>query len=80
MLGTCPQVIPFATRVSLFTALRDLDRDKQRVGAGGYGGPTLRFTVRRDSLVEDSFQAFSDAASAPRGGARADLFKARFQV
>lgn len=80
VLGTCPQVIPFQTRVSLFTALRELDKQRVYGGGGAFfgAGPTLRFTVRRDSLVEDSFRAFSEAAGGP--GARSDRFKARFQV
>lgn len=77
MLGTFPQVVPFATRVALFTALRDLDRARVVGPGGAFGvGPTLRFTVRRDALVDDSFKAFAEAAA----GGGLDVFKARFQV
>jgi hypothetical protein len=62
VLTAFPQVVPFATRVGLFTSLRALDREAHHARSGGGGGGgfgnRVRFTVRRASIVADAFRAF----------------------
>jgi HECT-domain (ubiquitin-transferase) len=66
VLSCVPFTIPFHTRVRLFHALRDADKERL------LGGPRnlfffqvpskLHVRVRRDHLVEDAFQAFDKIA------------------
>jgi hypothetical protein len=84
VLTTVPFVIPFATRVALFTALRDRDRAAHlaAAAAGGAGmhallgfapPPKISVTVRRAHLVDDAFRAVSEIASLPSGASGSRL-------
>jgi len=60
VLSCLPQVVPFARRAAVFQSL--LEKDRVRHGAGmplGLGMGGIQLQVRRDQLVEDSFQAMA---------------------
>lgn len=84
-LTAMPQVVPFKTRVELFTALRTRDkelhtRDEFNVQAmmAGAEQDRVKFQVRRGSVVEDAQAAFAGVIARNHGSG--DRLKERFYI
>ena len=87
ILTSVPHVLPFSTRVALFTALRERDRavntavqQQQQQQHMLFVPPPqqqrVRITVRRDHLVQDAFEAFDSLA---RTGSTAGAQRRQYQ-
>lgn len=77
LLTSCPFVIPFHTRVELFTGLRKADKEEHTAQLHGFnmleamdGAERLQFSVRRSSLLADSFKAFRSIHALDPSGKR----------
>jgi ubiquitin-protein ligase E3 C len=71
LLSCIPQVIPFDQRVDVFQALLRTDKDMYYTSVGGNPAlsmaGTVRFKVRRPTIVEDAFVSLNAAGSRLKG-------------
>ena len=82
ILTSVPFVIPFKTRVALFTSLRDRDREAHTAAAqagvaaamfGFLPNQKIGVTIRRATLVEDAYKAFKEISALPSGASGSRL-------